>query len=313
MTTTPPTPAPPQPPVAAAVKYCPACGSPLDASAAACPRCGAAQPHPVPGGPARSKVVAGVLSVLLGGIGAHKFYLGRWGWGIAYFLFAWTLVPALAGLVEGIVLLAMDDRTFAARYGHLTGSGVVPVVVAMGLFFAGTFFAGILAAIAIPNFIRYQLRAKSAEVEPMLQSLDAAEKARGAAGRGYLVFPEGLPSAASPGAERMTWSADDLATAGELGWKVEGKTYARYRVHGVEDDHGHQAISVCAETDLDGDGTMAAWVLFRPALGPKGEVLVPPPAAPCDEWVAVAEGASLEYAEGTPAGKPLRVSPPDVF
>jgi len=64
-------------------------------------------------------------------IGAHKFYLGRWGWGIVYFLFASTLIPWLVGLVEGIVLLVMDDQKFAARYGHLTGSGVVPVVVAV--------------------------------------------------------------------------------------------------------------------------------------------------------------------------------------
>jgi len=172
---------------------------------------------------------------------------------------------------------------------------------------------GILAAIAIPNIIRYQLEAKSAEAAPALQALAAAEQARGAAGKGYFVFPEGLPSAGSPGAARMTWSADDLAAARRLGWQVEGASYARYRVHGVEDKQGKQAISMCAEMDHDGDGKMAAWVLFRPALGPGGEVIVSPPPAPCDEWVAVAEGASLEFGEGTPPGKPIRVSPPDVF
>lgn len=30
----------------------------------------------------KSKVVAGLLGILLGGIGAHKFYLGRWGMGL---------------------------------------------------------------------------------------------------------------------------------------------------------------------------------------------------------------------------------------
>ncbi len=127
-----PPPASRQPPaLATGTKYCPACGGPMAASAAACPRCGAAQPQ-APAGPARSRVAAGVLGILLGGIGAHKFYLGLWGWGIVYFLFASTLIPWLVGLVEGIVLLVMDDQKFAARYGHLTGSGVVPVVVAVG-------------------------------------------------------------------------------------------------------------------------------------------------------------------------------------
>jgi TM2 domain-containing membrane protein YozV len=37
---------------------------------------------------------------LLGGIGAHRFYLRQWGWGIAYILFSWTLIPIVVSLVE---------------------------------------------------------------------------------------------------------------------------------------------------------------------------------------------------------------------
>ncbi|MGD0008473.1 MAG: WG repeat-containing protein [Terriglobia bacterium] len=48
----------------------------------------------------RSPSTALVLALLLGGFGAHRFYLRQWGWGIAYVLFSWTFVPIVASLVE---------------------------------------------------------------------------------------------------------------------------------------------------------------------------------------------------------------------
>lgn len=48
----------------------------------------------------RSPSTALVLALLLGGIGAHRFYLRQWGWGIAYILFSWTLIPIVVSLVE---------------------------------------------------------------------------------------------------------------------------------------------------------------------------------------------------------------------
>lgn len=64
----------------------------------------------------KSKVAAGVLAILLGGIGAHKFYLGRIGQGLLYLVFFWTFIPALIGLIEGIIYLTMSDDSFNARY-----------------------------------------------------------------------------------------------------------------------------------------------------------------------------------------------------
>jgi len=62
-------------------------------------------------------VTAGLLGILLGGLGVHKFYLGQIGWGIGYVLLCWTYVPALVGLIEGIIYLTMNDDDFAAKYG----------------------------------------------------------------------------------------------------------------------------------------------------------------------------------------------------
>lgn len=35
----------------------------------------------------RNRVLAGVLAIIFGGLGVHKFYLGQPGWGILYLIF----------------------------------------------------------------------------------------------------------------------------------------------------------------------------------------------------------------------------------
>lgn len=67
----------------------------------------------------RRKTVAGRLAIFLGCVGAHKFYLGQTTNGILYVGFAFTLVPALLGLSDGIILLAMTPERFAQRFGSL--------------------------------------------------------------------------------------------------------------------------------------------------------------------------------------------------
>lgn len=63
----------------------------------------------------KSRVAAGVLAILLGDIGIHKFYMGKIGMGILYLLFCWTGIPALVGLIEGIIYLTESDEKFASR------------------------------------------------------------------------------------------------------------------------------------------------------------------------------------------------------
>lgn len=48
----------------------------------------------------RNSSTAFVLALLLGGFGAHRFYLRQSGWGITYLLFCWTLIPLVASWVE---------------------------------------------------------------------------------------------------------------------------------------------------------------------------------------------------------------------
>ena len=64
----------------------------------------------------KSKVAAGLLGIFLGSLGIHKFYLGRWGWGVIYLLFCWTYIPAIVGFIEGIVYLLSSDESFARKH-----------------------------------------------------------------------------------------------------------------------------------------------------------------------------------------------------
>ena len=54
-------------------------------------------------GHAVNQVAYGILAILLGGFGVHKFYAGKVGMGILYLLFCWTCIPAVIGLIEGII------------------------------------------------------------------------------------------------------------------------------------------------------------------------------------------------------------------
>ena len=64
----------------------------------------------------KDKTSAGVLALLLGGLGVHKFYLGQTGAGIAYLFFCWTGIPFILSVVEGVSMLSMSQGAFDAKY-----------------------------------------------------------------------------------------------------------------------------------------------------------------------------------------------------
>ena len=103
---------------------CPQCGAPIEVGATECKFCGEKlatqkaaqqlhQPQPQPqvvvqqvaqpayvsgidpSWPVKSKITAGVLGILLGGLGVHKFYMGKIGMGIIYLVFCWTWIPGI--------------------------------------------------------------------------------------------------------------------------------------------------------------------------------------------------------------------------
>jgi TM2 domain-containing membrane protein YozV len=64
------------------------------------------------------KVVAGILAILLGGLGIHKFYLGYTKEGIIQIVITVCTcgIGGLIGLIEGIIYLTKSDEDFVATY-----------------------------------------------------------------------------------------------------------------------------------------------------------------------------------------------------
>ena len=73
---------------------------------------------------ADKKITAGILAILLGGLGIHKFILGYRSAGLIMLLVsilgAILIIPAVVmgiiGLVEGIIYLTKDDEDFVRQY-----------------------------------------------------------------------------------------------------------------------------------------------------------------------------------------------------
>ncbi|NBC11690.1 MAG: NINE protein [Planctomycetes bacterium] len=74
----------------------------------------------IPG--AEKKVVAGILAILLGWLGIHKFYLGYKTEGIIMVLvsvlscFFLAVVMSIIGIIEGIMYLTKSDEEFVETY-----------------------------------------------------------------------------------------------------------------------------------------------------------------------------------------------------
>ena len=98
-------------------QYCSSCGEVIKAQAEICPECGVRQESTsTSGGSGPDRTTAGIFALLLGGIGAHKFYMGKTGMGLLYLCFVWTLIPAIIGFIEGILYLTKSDEEFQRKY-----------------------------------------------------------------------------------------------------------------------------------------------------------------------------------------------------
>jgi TM2 domain-containing membrane protein YozV len=92
--------------------FCRGCGKEIHRTATSCPHCGARQRS----GSRKSKTVAGILALFLGGLGIHRFYLGQW-IGLLYLLFCWTFIPSIIAFVEAIVFFVTSEEAWDQKYG----------------------------------------------------------------------------------------------------------------------------------------------------------------------------------------------------
>ena len=121
------------------MSVCPNCGTNLDEGAKFCASCGyeispqsfnqernqryyatdnTSQPQMVGTSvkPVKDRIIAGLLALLIGGLGIHKFYLNDVNMGWIYLLFSWTGIPEIIGFIEGIIYLTTSDEEFQEKY-----------------------------------------------------------------------------------------------------------------------------------------------------------------------------------------------------
>jgi TM2 domain-containing membrane protein YozV len=78
----------------------------------------------------KDKNVAAILALVMGGIGVHKFYLGRIGAGVLYLIFSLTFIPTILGVIDFFVLALMDKDEFDRRFN---GSHMLPPPVVVNM------------------------------------------------------------------------------------------------------------------------------------------------------------------------------------
>jgi len=58
----------------------------------------------------KNRTTALLLTLLLGGVGMHRFYMGQIGLGLVYALFSWTFIPGIIALIELFYIMNRVDR-----------------------------------------------------------------------------------------------------------------------------------------------------------------------------------------------------------
>ncbi|WP_082548257.1 TM2 domain-containing protein [Massilia sp. Root335] len=146
-----------------AMVFCRGCGKEIHETAVSCPHCGCQQTAAATGN-IKSQSVAAVLAAFVGGIGIHRFYLRSPISGIFYILFCWTGIPGLIAFVETFIYTFMSQQSWARKYNNGVISEPVHIAIRiLVLIFPVAFVAGILAAIAIPAYQSYRLKAEAAK------------------------------------------------------------------------------------------------------------------------------------------------------
>ena len=124
---------------------------------------------------------------------------------------------------------------------------------------------GILAAIAIPNFLRFQLKAKSSEGKVNIAAIRTAQESYLAEFGSYLVAAAS-PTAAvtNPGPAKVEFELTGGDTNGfnSLGWSPEGRVFFAYEVNAVD-----SAYTITAQADIDGDDVNQVWGYVKPYTG----------------------------------------------
>jgi len=185
---------------------------------------------------------------------------------------------------------------------------------------------GILDAIAIPNFLRYQLRSKFSELKTNVEAINKSEESIRQSERvlcatamtGLYIATIQVP-AGTPGASRIIWLPTDVVAATAIDWAVQGGTYGVYQaftanqptaptgqVNTCASPLGNlgASVAIAAFSDIDGDASFSTVASWTPQLDKTGT-----PVANAAAITAIANADVTNCAGGT---QPTNVGPSQV-
>jgi len=112
---------------------------------------------------------------------------------------------------------------------------------------------GILASIAIPNFLKFQKAAKSTEGKVNIAAIRTAEVSYEAEFGRYVAAAVNPTTALA--SEKQPWTPS--VDFDRIGWAPTGNVYFNYAVAVVG-----QQFTIDAQADIDGDGIVQSWGYF---------------------------------------------------
>lgn len=128
---------------------------------------------------------------------------------------------------------------------------------------------GILSAIAIPNFLDYQSKARRSEAFGNVRGIATANKTFHAE-RDIFFEAGAFPDAGLYGglsARTMPWDGASEAAYAELGWTPEGEVRYSYEVNaGSTGCTCTQCFTATGHGDVDGNGTRSAVMYVHPQI-----------------------------------------------
>ena len=119
---------------------------------------------------------------------------------------------------------------------------------------------GILAAIAIPSFLNFRLKAKASEAKSNLGAIRSTEVAFFAEWNYWIGNQLPTPVRNRAGVDKkVAWVPDTRFSV--LGFAPEGKVYCSYSLEGPDYPTVAEGFTARAYCDYDGDGSVAIYTI----------------------------------------------------
>ncbi len=127
---------------------------------------------------------------------------------------------------------------------------------------------GLLASIAIPNFLRYQARSRRSEAYANLAELARAQKAFQAEQNTFHDTGTSFPGVAPAGTTKQAWDAAASAAFDPIGFRPEGQVFYQYGSYTNVSAAGCNTCDLCftaaAYGDVDGNNSVVTVQYVHP-------------------------------------------------